>query len=192
MKTSTFSLAAAVVLALGACGSGDSEPAEPKTVTETASADSADDGAADTAEGESGAGTVEGEGGVVYYDEGVEAVIEYGNTYTWPSGLSINVEEAGAYKSGTQYKATMKNGTGKPYDVSMPGVSVECDAEELEPFYEDGAPERPAITLMPGKSKTWTEAWDGSGDCMYWIQPDMDEESVYFVSEDYADMDDGR
>lgn len=37
MKTSTFALAAAAVLALGACGSGDSEPAETKTVTESPS-----------------------------------------------------------------------------------------------------------------------------------------------------------
>lgn len=205
MKRTIIALTATATLALTACGGGDSEPTATKTVTQDAtpsaekasesdpqkSADDAKREAMDDFDPDEGQ-PVEGEAGVLYYDEGNEAVLTYGSTYTWPSGLSITVDEAGEYKGGTQYKATMKNGTDGPFDVSLPGVSVECDAEELEPFYDEGAPERPAVTLMPGKSKTWTEAWDGKGDCMYWIQPDFDQESVYFVDDSYALEDDGR
>lgn len=186
MKT-TLALIAAATLTLGltAC-SGDPEPA--KTVTKTQDSTPADVETADEPAPTS-SGPTEGQDGVLHYEEGNQAIVEFGSTWTWPSGLSITVDEDSAYKDGVQFKATMKNGTDGAYDTSTPGVTVECNAEDVDGFYDGEAPERPGVNLLPGKSKTWTEAWDGSGECFYIIQPDFDEESVMFVSGDLEPAD---
>lgn len=188
MKTSLAVLAAAT-LALTACSASD-EPAKEATVTKTA-APTAEPAVEEEPEVEE-TGPVEGEDGVIYYDEEVGAIVEYGSTWTWPNGLSITVEEDGTYKTGSQYKATMKNGTNGPVDTSTAGVTVECGLDEADWFYDGEAPERPSVTVLPGKSKSWTEAWDAKGDCIYSIQPDLDQESVHFVSADYPGLTDGH
>lgn len=171
-----LSLAAALTLALGACGqttgaatdsptSGSNRPTATVTETESATAETV----TETAE------PVEAEPEPAPSLTGTDpGILTLGESFTYSDGLQVTISKPEAFTSsewsfpesspGLRFTVTIVNGTGTKYDPSLELVNAQIGNTEAEQIFdtENGLDGSPSTSVLPGREVTYKVGFAGT------------------------------
>ncbi len=205
MKKSTLAaVSAATTLALSACGSlSQSTSSDEQSGSNAPSSDQVaepeetDDQDVDAEEADT---EVEDSDDEAEAAEGGDDTHEFGETATYPNGLSISVSEPTAYtpseyafghegySSSVQFTVKIVNKTGSRFDPSMVYMSMQSGNTEGEEIFDDenGFDGAPSTTVLDGRETTFPVAFgvDDRDDLVLEVDSgDWDLETTIFVKE---------
>lgn len=193
MKRSTLAILTAPIaaLALTACGT-DNEPAETKTVTQTATPNAE---AADVPEDELTDADAEPED----YDESdaQDVMVTFGEEYEWLDGTKVTISEPEPYQPDefaaggetsneiVSVDVTITNGQDAPLDASYVTPTVTSAGTPGDEVFDDTVGFGAEMSVMPGKSVTFKAAYgvDDSDDMVVEFAPTWDHRNAYWTTE---------
>ena len=188
--TPALSLAAALVLSLGACGlQGGAVTDSPTTGSNrpTTATETANETATETATAEPAPET-----GLTGTDPGILAL---GKTFTYSDGLQVTLSKPTAMTSseyaspgsvqGLSFDVTIVNGTTAKFDPSLGYLTAQIGNAEAEQIFdtENGYEGGPSTAVLPGREVAYKVAFEGTDTSSLVVEfaPDWERGSLVFT-----------